>query len=67
MGSNSSKLHAAALEGNLRMLKILVEKRGVDVETEFGKSNCAISDQYSNKLVVVRAIHVAARHGYVKY
>lgn len=66
MGSNSSKLHTAALEGNVRVLKILVEKRGVDVETEFGKNNCAICDYYSNKLVVVRAIHVAARHGYVQ-
>lgn len=66
MGSNASKLHSAALEANLRVLNILVRKRGVDVETEFGANNCATSDQYRDKMVVVRAIHVAARHGYVQ-
>lgn len=65
MGSNSSKLHTAALEANVRVLKNLAEKRGVDVETEFGAIDCSINNEYDKKLVVVRTIHVAARHGYV--
>jgi len=65
MGSNSSKLHTAALEANLRVLKNVVQKRGVDVETEFGALDCSIQNEYTKKLVIVRAIHVAARHGYV--
>lgn len=70
MGSTSSKLHTAALEANLRVLKKLVEKQGVDVETEFGAADCATSEQYNTStstLVVVRVLHVAARHGYVRH
>jgi len=66
MGSNTSKLHSAVLESNVRVLKKLVEKRGVDIETEFPAQNCATSERYKDKLVIVRAIHVAARHGYVQ-